>query len=148
MGDVSPHFSTHELECHHCNKLKINVNLIGLLEKIRILWGAPLLLNSVYRCPIHNKAVGGEEHSFHMQGMAADIDTSKYSKAQRDSLLQHTKDAGAVGIGIASNFFHVDVRPGLRVIFYYPNSTPNLGDLATSMAARFPGSTPSGQPKH
>jgi len=36
------------------------VNLINnLLDPIRELWGEPITVNSGYRCPLLNKAVGG-----------------------------------------------------------------------------------------
>ena len=43
------------------------------LDPLRELWGKPLTVNSGFRCPELNKAVGGATSSSHMQGMAADI---------------------------------------------------------------------------
>lgn len=45
------------------------------LDKIRDLWGKPLGVNSGYRCPALNKAVGGAATSQHLRGEAADITT-------------------------------------------------------------------------
>jgi zinc D-Ala-D-Ala carboxypeptidase len=44
-----------------------------LLERIRELLGAPVIVTSGYRCPVLNRAVGGSVNSAHMQGLAADI---------------------------------------------------------------------------
>ena len=43
------------------------------LEKIRALLGQPMHIDSGYRCPDLNKAVGGAADSAHMQGYAADF---------------------------------------------------------------------------
>ncbi len=46
-----------------------------VLEKVRALWGAPIHVNSGYRCEVLNKAVKGSKNSQHLRGMAADITT-------------------------------------------------------------------------
>lgn len=43
------------------------------LEKIRALLGAPMSIDSGYRCPALNKAVGGVPNSAHIDGYAADF---------------------------------------------------------------------------
>lgn len=47
--------------------------LAGGLEKVRSLLGSPLHIDSGYRCPALNSAVGGAGHSAHMDGYAADF---------------------------------------------------------------------------
>lgn len=51
--------------------------LIEQLDKIRILYGKPIYINSGYRCPKLNKAVKGVDSSQHQLGIAADLDTRK-----------------------------------------------------------------------
>ncbi len=46
-----------------------------ILDPLREAWGSPLYVNSGYRCPALNHAVGGVPHSQHMLGEAADITT-------------------------------------------------------------------------
>ncbi|NDC30848.1 MAG: DUF882 domain-containing protein [Bacteroidetes bacterium] len=46
----------------------------NVLEKIRIHFGRPLSINSGYRGPALNKAIGGAKNSQHMTGQAADIE--------------------------------------------------------------------------
>ncbi len=46
---------------------------IHLLDPLREKWGAPILINSGYRCPWINKMVGGVKNSQHTKGEAADI---------------------------------------------------------------------------
>ena len=44
-----------------------------LLDPIREMWGAPIRVNSGFRCPQLNTAVGGAAGSQHTKGEAADI---------------------------------------------------------------------------
>ncbi len=45
-----------------------------VLDPLREWYGKPIYVNSGYRCAELNKAVGGVQGSFHVRGMAADID--------------------------------------------------------------------------
>lgn len=45
------------------------------LDKVRELWGKPIGVNSGYRSPELNRAVGGAQNSQHLRGEAADITT-------------------------------------------------------------------------
>lgn len=47
----------------------------NVLEPIRTHEGRPIFINSGYRCPLLNKAVGGVPSSQHVLGQAADITT-------------------------------------------------------------------------
>lgn len=44
-----------------------------VLDPLREAWGGPIRVNSGYRCPELNKAVGGTPTSQHQRGEAADI---------------------------------------------------------------------------
>lgn len=46
-----------------------------VLDPLREAWGKPIYVNSGYRCPALNKAVGGVSTSQHLLGQAADITT-------------------------------------------------------------------------
>lgn len=48
------------------------------LEKIRSVLGFPVHINSGYRCPALNQAVGGAANSQHMLGQAADLICPSY----------------------------------------------------------------------
>lgn len=62
-------------------------NLEALVEKVldplREAWGRPITVNSGYRCPTLNKAVGGVGTSRHLRGMAADITTGSVADNRR-----------------------------------------------------------------
>lgn len=47
--------------------------LICVLDKIRDGWGSPIRVNSGFRSPEVNKAVGGVSNSAHLTGNAADL---------------------------------------------------------------------------
>lgn len=46
----------------------------NVLDPLREAYGNPINVNSGFRCPALNKAVGGAKNSEHMTGCAADID--------------------------------------------------------------------------
>lgn len=46
-----------------------------VLDPARELFGAPIYVNSGYRCKKLNKAVGGVARSYHLSGRAADLNT-------------------------------------------------------------------------
>ena len=54
-------------------KVKLTSLINNLLDPIREVWGSPISVNSGYRCPVLNKAVGGVSTSQHQKGEAADI---------------------------------------------------------------------------
>lgn len=45
----------------------------NILDPLRLIYGKPITVNSGYRCPELNKAVGGSKTSDHVKGFAADI---------------------------------------------------------------------------
>lgn len=47
----------------------------NVLDPLRAAWGRPITVNSGYRCPALNRAVGGAASSQHLLGKAADITT-------------------------------------------------------------------------
>ena len=54
-------------------KVKLTSLINNLLDPIREAWDSPITVNSGYRCPVLNKAVGGVPTSQHQKGEAADI---------------------------------------------------------------------------
>lgn len=61
-------------------KILDNLNVLALfLDKVREMWGKPLIVNSGYRSPELNKKVGGVHNSNHLKGEAVDITTGNKS---------------------------------------------------------------------
>lgn len=73
---------------------EIKANLERLVEKVldplREKYGKPITVNSGYRCPELNKAVGGSKTSDHMNGFSVDITAS--CKKENAILFQIIKD--------------------------------------------------------
>jgi len=73
------YFEMREFACKCCGQLPPSAeqNLQALVEHVldpaRERLGMPITVNSGYRCPAHNKAVGGVKNSQHLKGEAADI---------------------------------------------------------------------------
>ena len=73
------YFEMKEFACKCCGQLQPSAeqNLQALVEHVldpaRERLGMPITVNSGYRCPAHNKAVGGVKNSQHLKGEAADI---------------------------------------------------------------------------
>ena len=51
----------------------IKALVANVLDPLREKYGKPIVVNSGYRCPRHNLAVGGVMNSQHMRGEAADL---------------------------------------------------------------------------
>lgn len=47
--------------------------IMSKLDEVREGYGKPIVINSGYRCPALNKAVGGVADSYHQKGLAVDI---------------------------------------------------------------------------
>lgn len=56
---------------------RLNTLITECLDKVREIYGAPIIVSSGYRCPILNKAVGGVDNSAHLTGYAADLIPAK-----------------------------------------------------------------------
>lgn len=55
----------------------------NVLDPLREAWGGPIRVNSGYRCPELNQAVGGTPGSQHQRGEAADITVGSRSGNRR-----------------------------------------------------------------
>ena len=87
----------------------VKPELVHLLNRIREKWGRPIIVNSAYRSPEHNKAVGGVANSFHVQGLAADIRPERPEDLDelQDLCLELVSDGG---VGLYDTFVHIDAR--------------------------------------
>ncbi len=59
---------------------------VHVLDPLRMMWQAPIIINSGYRCEWINKKVGGAVHSQHIRGQAADIRAFGHTGARYLSL--------------------------------------------------------------
>ncbi|MCD7914039.1 MAG: D-Ala-D-Ala carboxypeptidase family metallohydrolase [Tannerellaceae bacterium] len=82
---------------------------IRLLQPLREHMGEPLLINSGYRCPELNRAVGGVATSQHVTGEAADVRCSHPGKLLA-ALLELKLDFDQAIL--YPGFLHLSYRPG------------------------------------
>ncbi len=81
------------------------------LQLLRDVMGVPIKINSGYRSPAHNKAIGGVPNSQHVKGKAADLAT--INPQELADLIERLIEKGDMqegGIGIYNTFVHYDIR--------------------------------------
>ncbi len=93
------------------------VDTFCLSPKLRVLlwdfegyFGRKVVLSSGYRDPEHNAAVGGQDQSYHMRCMAADIFIPGVDKSRLIAFALRNGGVGGLGCYPGRTFIHVDVR--------------------------------------
>ena len=118
---LTPHFRLYELRCPcgQCGGFpddlaEIRKTAVWLEEVRAVLGGHRVHINSGWRCPAHNKAVGGVGGSLHLSGKAADISLRDLSPAtvQKNLIAQWGPGKLIRGLGSARGYTHVDRRDG------------------------------------
>lgn len=109
QGMLSKHFRAREFQTGNSNIVIVSNVLLKVLDTLRDKIGEPIYINSGYRTPEHNKAVGGSTLSYHMYGMAADIRADKHTPKELYDILNEMME-GWGGIEEHETFVHVDVR--------------------------------------
>jgi uncharacterized protein YcbK (DUF882 family) len=79
--------------------------LIGL-QALRDVLNKPIRINSGFRSPEHNKAIGGASNSLHTLGLAADVVVEGVTPIHIASI---ARDLGFGGVKAYPTFTHVDV---------------------------------------
>lgn len=100
------------------------VGFFELFEEIRGNWGQSIPISSGYRCPEHNRDIGGELMSVHQTGLALDLDLPSVEEVDRLSYMIEQKGY-EIRMGIyrkTGSFIHIDqgfkVRPILDTDWY------------------------------
>lgn len=116
---MAKYFKEGEFACKHCNGLPaggMDPNLVKVLDEARERVGVPIIVSSGYRCPEHNRAIGGASQSYHMRGMAADVYSNQISSEElHEVIYQVMQDFGIKGghqyyPSERGDFVHVDTR--------------------------------------
>lgn len=118
MGNLTKHFSVEEFNCRCGCTMPANVleNVKELAEELQVLRHiveSPMTINSAYRCPSHNKAVGGARRSQHLLGTASDLVVSGKSPSSLHELISSLIDDEVIregGLGKYNTFTHYDIR--------------------------------------
>ena len=111
MSYISLYFTDKELACKDCGVDGVTDELKQALDDYRKAVGAPVIVDDAYRCPQHNKEVGGVSGSQHLFGKAADIHVPGLTLQQMYDAAKQIPAFFNGGIGCYDgNFIHVDVR--------------------------------------
>lgn len=70
-------FMCHGIECACHGAVLVDMKLVELLQDLRNFLNEPVIVNSAFRCQVHNERVGGFPTSHHMYGLAADVTSVK-----------------------------------------------------------------------
>lgn len=101
------------MACRHCGREGMDAAFMARLEALRAELGRPLPVTSGYRCPEHDRAIGGA--GVHPQGHAADL---AVAGADAVRLVRAALELGFTGIGLhqkgplAARFVHLDDLSG------------------------------------
>lgn len=139
---LSENFNSLEFDCHGsgcCSETIVNPKLVEYVQKIRDHFGKSITVTSGYRCPVHNKRIGGATGSRHSKGDAADIVVSGVAPRE---VAKYAESIGIKGIGLYEtnadgHFTHVDTRD-VKSFWYGQNEAKRT---------TFGGSTPAPAPK-
>lgn len=104
----NPYFTEKEFDCK-CGKCKRpenvpNDELVDSLVKIREHFNQPIIISSGYRCPTHNKKVGGASKSQHTCGSAVDFTVKNVKTEEVHKFVLKAFPDGPYGIAIKHNF--------------------------------------------
>jgi hypothetical protein len=105
-----PNFSPEEIACRGTGKVGVDPDAMDKLQALRTRLGAPLMLNSAYRSPEHNRAVGGATGSQHLKARAFDVSMANHDP---EAFEVAARAVGFTGFGFyrRNNFIHVDTGP-------------------------------------
>ena len=119
---LSPHFNVREFRCS-CGKSHETLLVSELVDKLEALYTAlncsKIIVTSGYRCPEHDKAVGGTSSGQHTKGTAADVccygqDGQPISSKTVCCKAQDLGFGGIANITSSYQYTHLDVRTGYR----------------------------------
>ena len=107
-GRVS-NFRVREFACHDgTDKILIDGALVRTLQKCRDKYGVTTI-NSAYRTPEYNRAIGGATNSQHVKGKASDT-VCKGATPLELAMYAESIGMGGIGLYVKDNFTHIDTR--------------------------------------
>lgn len=114
---LTKNFHKSELECPCCKMwldTPTSKTFMKYLQKMRESISLSFVINSGYRCPKHNKLVGGSRYSRHKKASAADISTIGWSETDKHRFLHLATnpiffDYIKTGVGVYPTHFHFDL---------------------------------------
>ena len=131
---LSPHFNAREFRCQ-CGQPHETLIASELIDKLEALYTAlncsKIIVTSGYRCPEHDKAVGGTSSGQHTKGTAADVccygqDGQPISSKTICCKAQDLGFTGIANITSSYQYTHLDVRTSGR---WYGDETKGNGTI-------------------
>ena len=112
------HFKREEFDCQVSGTNNMEQEFLEKLDELRAHCGFPFVITSGYRHPtLHPIEKKKDVPGTHAQGIAADIKIT--NAADRFALVNAALKLGFTGIGVASDFIHVDTRGTTPVMWTY-----------------------------
>ena len=103
------YFSKAEFSCQYTGENKIEDSLLLKIDELRERCGFPFIITSGYRSLAHPIERAKKTNTgTHAQGIAADIRVR--DGVQRFKIVEEAIKMGFTGIGVATDFVHVDIR--------------------------------------
>jgi uncharacterized protein YcbK (DUF882 family) len=123
---VNANFHSDSFDCHcsnaSCSTTIVDPILATALDELWELVGE-FKINSGYRCKKHNTAINGKSGSYHLLGMAVDIESLRgFSGPQLAKFVLEIPEFEHGGLGVSEHWLHCDVRK-VRARWTYPINT-------------------------
>jgi zinc D-Ala-D-Ala carboxypeptidase len=118
MSYTSKYFRINEIicKCGECGTFQMSDNALYMFDRIRELYGKPMIVASGCRCKEHNKKVGGSDNSAHVpdkRGLCYALDIKCENSGDRHNLIKAAISLGCVRWAYTKTFVHLDFSPNL-----------------------------------
>lgn len=115
---LTTNFSKAEFESKDGSPMPLDVlqNIQVLAEQLQVIRdeiSKPISITSGYRSPNHNARIGGAKHSYHVRGMAADIQVAGMHPMYVKKVILKLMNQGKIlkgGLKAYKSWTHVDTR--------------------------------------
>lgn len=128
---LSENFTVKEFKCNDgSDKIKIDLNNVSNLQKIRNHFGKSIKITSGYRTAAYNAKIGGSKNSYHCKGQATDIVVTNINARKVAMYAEFIGCKGVIWYPL-KKFTHIDTRPNKCHAIcvnnnYYPEPTTTL----------------------
>jgi uncharacterized protein YcbK (DUF882 family) len=113
---LSADFYADEFESPDTRESRMQPEFMTKLQRLRTTCGWQFTIKSGYRTKSYNAKLGGEDNSYHVQGMAADISHKGWTGIQRYKFVSAAMALG-FSVGVYDAHFHVDNRMEPRMLW-------------------------------
>lgn len=115
---ITKNFNSVEFACKDGTQVpkSLHLNMVALAQNLQIIRdkvGKPIIINSAYRTPEHNKKIGGASQSYHLTAEAGDIRVEGMTSVALHKVILELIKEGKIhngGLGLYDTFVHYDIR--------------------------------------